>query len=270
MGGLYNNSSPMICGGNDGQNVSNECFILKQNILSPVQSMTVPRWGSSMIKYPSAKSTSASDLIVIGGDNAGTGLLSTLEVYGTTGWVSINAQFPEGIRWGCAITVNETTILMTGGQTDSHVLSSETFWFDCLTETWSLGPKMVIGRQSHGCGKVENSNGGVYLIVAGGFIRNAHTESCEILEPGSEVWKQGPKLPKTIDDITIVEDYTTNSVLMVGGEDDHGVLNSIYKLATPLTVTSQWEELPQKLQIGRNRWPVAFFIPDHFTDCKKD
>jgi len=271
MGGLYNNSSPMICGGIDGQNIISACYILNQNTWTSVQSISVPRYAASMTKYPSAKSTSVSDLIVIGGENSGPGFLSTLEVYGTTEWVSINAQFPEGIMWGCAITVNETTILMTGGRTDSQAnVTSETFWFESTTEKWSPGPQLNIPRRCHGCGMIQDPNEGVFLIVASGYNGSAYLDSTEILEPGSNEWKQGPKLPIPIDEARMVEDSNKNRVLLIGGKDSNGPLDKIFQLSSPLTITSQWEELPQKLQIGRKCGSVAFVIPDHFTDCQEN
>ncbi len=62
----------------------------------------------------------------------------------------------------------------------------------------------------------------------------------------------------------MVEDKLSNSVLLVG---DIGPNNKIFKLASPMIITSQWEELPQKLNVARSGQPVAFFIPDSFVDC---
>jgi hypothetical protein len=77
-------------------------------------------------------------------------------------------------------------------------------------------------------------------------------------------------LPILIENPRMVGDNINNRVLLIGGKDSNGTQNKIFQLASPLTVTSQWEELPQKLQIGRNQCPVAFFIPDHFTDCQEN
>ena len=52
---------------------------------------------------------------------------------------------------------------------------------------------------------------------------------------------------------------------MVGGWNGAD-LNEIYRLSSPLTVTSQWQLLPQKLQTARH-WHTAFFIPDSFVTC---
>jgi hypothetical protein len=274
IGGLFDNNLPMICGGTYFEDARSECYNFYQNNWISAQSMSIPRFAASMTKYPSGKSSSAADLIVMGGNNAGLGYLSTLEVYGPTGWVSINAQLPEGIMLGCAITVNETTILMTGGITDSHTnVSSETFWFDSMTEKWSPGPNLNIARHSHGCGKIQDSNNGTFLIVSGGgysSVLTDITDSTEILEPGSNEWRQGPKLPMAITEATMVEDTTTKRLLLVGGWDPLQLpINRLYQLVSPLTVTSQWEELPQKLEFARSSHPVAFLIPDHFVDCQE-
>ena len=274
VGGLCNNTTPIICGGFDGKNYRSECFTLNQNTWIPAQSMSVPRKTASITKYPSTE-----DLIVIGGDNYGPEYLSTLEVYGPTGWVSADVQLPEGLTWGCAITVNETTILLTGGSMNDsdYNVSAKTFWFNIIDAKWSSGPTLNTARRSHGCGKIYDSKQGAFLIVSGGMgIREqAFTiNSTEILKPGSNEWKEGPTLPMPIDQATIVEDHARNRILLVGGcggfVGEQGPLNKIYQLASPLTETSQWEELPQRIQIGRREQPVVFFIPDEYADCQEN
>jgi hypothetical protein len=106
----------------------------------------------------------------------------------------------------------------------------------------------------------------------------------EILEVGSNEWREGPKLPMPIDDVIVVEDPATNSLLIVSGKysrketkvtvnnnDNHQTeaeVTSIYRLTGPISDESRWEELPQKIKVGRRQWPVAFFIPDYLTDCQ--
>jgi len=78
------------------------------------------------------------------------------------------------------VTVNVTTILFTGGRTESHVdASSETFWFDSTTENWPPGPPLIIPRRGHGCGIIQDPNEGVFLIVASGWNESAYLDSTE-------------------------------------------------------------------------------------------
>ena len=75
--------------------------------------------------------------------------------------------------------------MFTGGRTDSHAdASSETFWFNSITEMWSPGPTLNLARCAHGCGIIKDSNQ-VYLIVAGGWNGTNLFDSTEILELGS-------------------------------------------------------------------------------------
>ena len=114
VGGLYNNTTPIICGGTSGNETYEDCFKLQGNSWISIQPMTVPREAASATKYPSAVAKSSNDLLVIGGYNSEVGILRSLEAFGPDGWKSVNSSLPEGVRWGCAMTVNETTVVLTG------------------------------------------------------------------------------------------------------------------------------------------------------------
>ncbi len=222
-----------------------------------------------MTNYPTAMTTSENDLLVIGGENSSPGYLSSLEVYSHSGWNLINSQLLEGILYACAITVNDTHVLITGGSTDSlSGGTSGTIWFDTVNEKFSSGPTLKNVRFLHGCGKIKSIDANeVYIIVPGGYDGSSYLDSTEILELGSDEWRLGPKLPLKISESTMVEDKVSNSLLLVGG---NGPSNKIFKLESPLTITSQWEEITQKLVVGRDGCPVAFFIPDSFVDCHEE
>jgi hypothetical protein len=108
VGGLFNNTSPIICGGVDvGNKFTNKCHTLNHNSWIQAQSMSVPRYGASLTNYPTAMAASENDLLVIGG-NSGSVLQASLEVYSHSGWNLINSRLPEGTAYACAITVNDT------------------------------------------------------------------------------------------------------------------------------------------------------------------
>ena len=75
-----------------------------------------------------------------------------------------------------------------------------------------------------------------------------------------------------IDDVTLVEDLVTNSLLIVGGKYSRTEteVRNIFRLSGPIGDESRWEEIPQKIKVGRRQWPVAFFVPDYLTDCKNE
>jgi len=134
FGGLFNNTNPIICGGISNETI-NKCHTLNQNSWMQAQSMSVPRYGASLTSYPSAMATSENDLLAIGGYSS-SGYLSLLEVFSHSGWSLINSQLLEGIVYACAITVNDTHVLITGGSTDSLSNgTSGTIWFEQPKET---------------------------------------------------------------------------------------------------------------------------------------
>ena len=106
------------------------------------------------------------------------------------------------------------------------------------------------------------------ILFLGGY-NGAYLSTVEVLEPGSQVWKEGPSLPKGMYGGAMVEDTAANSVLYVGGRyEDYPYSADIYRLAGPLTVTSRWEKLPQQLKYPRF-WHIAFFVPDSLVHCQK-
>jgi hypothetical protein len=63
--------------------------------------------------------------------------------------------------------------------------------------------------------------------------------------------------------------HVHRSIIFVGGYVQNvGTSIELYRLSSPLTITSQWELMPQKLKTPRY-WMTAFFVPDHFVNCNE-
>jgi len=50
-----------------------------------------------------------------------TGYLSTMEVFTSGGWQTVTVPAPVGIATACAVTLDENTVMLTGGAIDPEV-----------------------------------------------------------------------------------------------------------------------------------------------------
>ena len=82
----------------------------------------------------------------------------------------------------CIIQLNETSILVTGGA-GTDVDGTKTTFQNFATKTQKSGPKLIVPRKFHACGKM-NINGEPYLIVVGG--RDGHGKGTQLLALNSD------------------------------------------------------------------------------------
>ena len=66
----------------------------------------------------------------------------------------------------------------------------------------------------------------------------------------------------------MVEDTATNSLILVGGRNETGYLDSLYRLSAN-SLEEGWVKLPQKLKFGRSAHS-AFLVPDDNVNCMEN
>ena len=230
--------------------------------------MNVPRADSAI-----ASNLDQTKFYVFGGQGPEEEVLSSIEFFtksdsdsSMTGW-TIGADLEVGVRSACAVAKSGSSILLIGGSTKLEEATKSTFIFDTSSDAWSSFPPLVTGRRHHSCGKMSSTlSNGDYVVVAGGW-NGASLSSIEVLEPGSTTWKLGPELPKALHGGSMLEDLYNQRLLYIGGSNDEsGKSSDIFALNFPLTVTSKWEVLSQKLKQPR-QFSTAFLIPDEFATC---
>ena len=132
---------------------------------------------------------------------------------------------------------------------------------------------MQVARSRHSCGILRDANGSPqYIIVAGGRKhskeKDAILNSVEYLDLNEieKGWqKSNQPLPFHVERSVLVEDWMTNSLIMIGGESNgNHKLTSIYKLSDPL---GSWEKQNYRLNHARVGH-VAMFIPSSIVTCK--
>jgi len=192
----------VICGG-EGEK---RCFILTpQNQWMPFPNMSTVRC------LASATEVNNDETLIIGGYDENGNKLNTTELISSSGSVK-GKDFPTTISSHCTIKINSTHGLVIGGKQDDSYPAS-TWFVDLTTITFTPGPKMTTGRISPGCStfhvgtKTYGAVSGGGAIESGGNYKGNVLDSTEIidLEQQSPTWTEGPKLPRGLQGLTLVE-----------------------------------------------------------------
>merc|ERR1712004_599742 len=252
--GFNTAKGPVICGGHE----ENRCFLLKQHQWMPFHNMTTAR------RLASATEVNNNETLIIGGYDENGNDLKTTELISSSGSVK-GEDFPTTIMGHCTIKINSTHALVTGGFQDES-RSASTWFVDLTTTTVTPGPKMPSPRYLHGCSTFHLGKK-TYGIVAGGWGNSGKLDSTEWidLEEDSPTWTEGPKLPRGLADLTLVE--STQGTYALGGFDG-GSRSEVLHLDCPgnQIQSCQWQEMPEKLEVGRFEH-VSLSLPESYDIC---
>merc|ERR1711860_66068 len=105
-------------------------------------------------------------------------------------------------------------------------------------------------------------------IVAGGMDYPKGLDSTKWidLEEDSPTWIEGPKLPRGLSGLTLVE--TTQGTYALGGHDGRIDRSEVLKLDCPgnQIQSCQWHEMLEKLEVGRSLH-VSLSLPESYDIC---
>jgi len=117
------------------------------------------------------------------------------------------------------------------------------------------------------------------VVVAGGYGEDGLLSFTEILDLNDLTWLKGPSISVygagnrvfiffmitfQLDLVSgMVEDGNGGVILIGGRQDSSDRFDTFYKYNME---SVDWQLLPQRLEDDRE-YPVAFFIPDKFTNC---
>ncbi len=174
---------------------------------------------------------------------------------------------PVTVYGHCSVLVNSTTVMVIGGQ-QNKMISSKTFYFNTENEIWTKGPELKLRRADHSCGRIRRNSQSqeLSIIVAGGWDGRSIMSSVEILDLGSNEWRDGSELPFGIDHAKMVED-PNGGVILVGGR--RIILNFMHHLDTLFQLQNgdaDWAKMKQEL-ILQTSDHVAFLVPDGIVNC---
>merc|ERR1711860_172700 len=255
--GFNTAKGPVICGG-EGEN---RCFLLKQHQWMPFSNMTTAR------KFASATEVNNDETLIIGGYDENGNKLNTTELISSSGSVK-GKDFPTTIARHCTIKINSTHALVTGGWQDES-RSASTWFVDLTKTTVTPGPMMTSRRIGHSC-STFNLGRKTFGVVAGGLDYNWNlldsTEWID-LEEDSPTWTEGPKLPRGLKGLTLVEN-TQGTYALGGSDEDFNRRSEVLKLDCPgnQIQSCQWQEMPDKLEVGRS-YHVSLSLPESYDIC---
>jgi len=259
--GFWTAQGPTVCGGYDGEKTSNKCFLYKENQWTPWTNMGTVRWGASAIQI------NPNQALIIGGKDENGNRLKSTELISSSGSEEMT-DFPVKIVGHCSFKINATHAIVTGGDQDRSISTPNTWYVDLTTTRVTPGPTMKTGRRTHGCTTFQHGTKS-FGIVSGGYnyYGDGKLDSTEMIELDQESpeWTEGPKLPRKLVDLTLVQ--TTQGTFALGGSDGSNRRNEVLQLDCPGDQISscQWKEVGN-LQFARYLH-VSIPIPESYDIC---
>lgn len=266
-GGLLANNTPIICGGYNGTDIG-ECFKLIDKKWNPMEDMMNEArnhagYGNVVVNESLWKSGGVK---FFGGEKFFDKLQNSSELI--NGNTSLKySDLPEAMYAHCSIQINDSVILVTGG--NSGNANKKTYYHNFKNGEWSDGPELLNARYMHAC-KSFYLNNEKTLVVAGGIGDEGKLKSVEFLslEHEDKGWYSGntTDLPEAMAEFSMVPSLDHKSVfavgVVVGGKRD-----CILELSCDGTNldSCNWENSPTKLKHPRENL-VALLIPDSLVD----
>ncbi len=263
FGGIGFNNKPIICSGRVNQFLySRKCYSLEGDQWTPSGRTRTPRGYAAVSQSPYQ---SKSKMFFVTGGVYNSARLNTAEVLTEKGWEKLPQKLPVTIFSHCSVLVNLTTVMVISGY-QNYFKSPSTYFFNSENNVWNEGPQLKYKRKLHSCGRIKrNSQSKEFSIIVAGGYEGSYLSSVEILDEGSDEWREGPNLPFGIDEAEMVENQN-GGVVLVGGEseNDH-YLDTLFQLPHG-GEDAVWTKMEQKIQTGRHHH-VAFLVPDSIADC---
>ena len=189
-GGFFSNGLT-VCGGRArGEDPTNKCFQIRQNITIPFNvSQGVASYGSSGVMI------NQKEFLISGGTNTDETLLKRSGILTTTAYLE-GTDLPFPSSYHCIIATGNGTIFSTGGKSEYNGYTDIPCTYTLVWDksTWkNTSTTLNQARFKHACGSFI-LNGTTFLVVAGGSDDDTHsintTEFLSLDEENSE-WVYG-------------------------------------------------------------------------------
>jgi hypothetical protein len=134
--------TPVVCGGGVSWTQSNKCYRFTNGLWEEFASMNEKRVFTAGVVY--------NDKLHVFGGYSGSSYLQTSETINLDGTVSDGPDLPEPFRLHAMTSINDTVSLLSGGSTNYHIYSVQTWFYNHDTEAFTSGPDLLEGRREHG------------------------------------------------------------------------------------------------------------------------
>ena len=247
--GIVKDNVPMICTSYHG------CYALKPKKWTKAANLKINRGHASKGNVVLDGKLYISGGLFRGKAQKSSELVSTKEsIFGP--------ELPKNLFHHCTIKLNETTILITGGQTKidkQSVFSNDTIFQNVITGKVSFGPQFNKKKIKHKCGKFSFEGKTYALTTSSG----TDMEVLDLENP-QDGWQ-------VILDKSKRGDYTSTKgfeIVVLNEKDVYIVSGNRVKVAiSKLNCVGKdlknckWKELRQTLRVGRS-YPTVIPIPD--------
>jgi hypothetical protein len=186
--GLLTNNNALICGGySDGTwEFLDDCFAINENELTATAKLLQSRSNAASVVL---KGTT---LWLTGGYLEGIGPTKSTEFVELTN-TTPGPDLPLAVLNHCLVSLNETTVLLIGGNLADNTVSKATFFYNSDHQTWTEGPSLINGRYYHSCALLKNTLlGHTDIVIVTGGTNDGDLASTEFFNSlSSNSWITG-------------------------------------------------------------------------------
>jgi hypothetical protein len=255
VGEIIQQEYPLICGGSGIK----QCYSYKDGSWQEEASLAENKYfaSSALLPFPN----NPFSMMISGGANPST----SLAVYFSDGTWKKMPDLPTTVDHHCMVKVSSSIVMVIGGVQNGQT-SKKTFLLDTKENVWKEGPSLLKERAYLSCGLIRSiKNSSEFSIIVTGGLYGAPLSATEVLDQSNGEWRQGPALPFGIYGAQQVEDADGGVVLVGGYAEGMPYLDTLFRLPHA-GQDGKWEELPQKLKIGRG-YHTTFMVPDNMANC---
>jgi len=218
----------LICGGvrsiDDGLLYENTCRTFDNGAWKLAASTNKPRSRASLTKseFPNARYK-----VLVASKN-------TLEELTKNGWKPVLPNLPyDSYSTSCIRYINSSTLILVNENPSAYFLNTD-------KNIWEETSSPKYERNDFSCARIKSNHhtSSYSIIVVGGssfsfeqyISRTKYLTSTEILDEGSNEWRNGPDLPFGITKGVLVEDPNGGVILVGGSSKKVTFLNTLFRL----------------------------------------
>merc|ERR1712177_11394 len=229
-------SYPLLCGGTlfPRRDDSTVCYTLSGRDWVEHSQMTRERSQFSMVSVPTG-------VYSLGGHDGASRIGDFLPA-GASSWqqgTPINGNYRQGLVGGCAAVIDDTHIMMAGGDLDSRQVRK----YDITNDEWTFWPDLPFGVQWHAC--IRTPEG--ILLTGGQRGRLGVSAETHLIDLSTGQAQQVGSMNGPRRAHRLVE--YNGAVLAIGGGDENG---EIHRIEQWVPETKSWITKSMTLPEGRS------------------